>query len=431
MLKALDAEGQPQAHASSISVAGTNGKGGTAAFLSAILHAHDRRPGLYTSPHIVDLRERFRVNGRPLPTDQIKPVAERVLETYGESGSGDVRLTFFELTTLMAALLLRDAGTDVDIYEVGLGGRLDAVNAIEPALSVITTLGLDHTEYLGDTIEKVATEKAGIFRPDAPAVIGCQNHPEALETLRSFEASEFRAYGEDFGVSAVEEEGEGATFWSDGGDLRIEGLTPQAPHPTRLANMATAIEAARVFLGDRWDPGRTRQGVARTVWPGRLDTRIIDAGRWGLDRDVELLIDAAHNPAAVDALFDWLNHPQQAPFDGAFASGLADKALDEMFEPLGHWDVPVWSCQLESHRAASSDVLKESLSRARLQGVAEGCAQGLRRACVELARTDSAHRPRLLVYGSIYLIGEVFEALGLGPDDLATETDAPRVEPAP
>jgi dihydrofolate synthase/folylpolyglutamate synthase len=431
MLKVLEAEGRPPAHASSIAVAGTNGKGGTAAFLSAILHAHHCRPGLYTSPHIVDLRERFRVDGRPLPTGEVQPVAERVLETYGESGSGDVRLTFFELTTVMAALLFRDASTDVDIYEVGLGGRLDAVNAIDGALSVVTTIGLDHTDYLGDTIEEVAAEKAGVFRPDAPAVIGRQDHPEALETLRSFDAREFRTYGEDFGVSAAEKSGQDATFWSDGGDLRIDGLTPRAPHPTRLGNMATAIEASRIFLGDRWDPERTRHGVARTVWPGRLDTRIIEAGQWGLDRDVELLIDAAHNPAAVDALFDWLNSPQQPPFDGAFVSGLADKALGEMFAPLGDWDVPVWSCQLESHRAAGPDVLKESIPPARLQGIADGCAAGLREACTELACTENARRPRLLVYGSIYLIGEVFQALGIGPDDLATETDDPRVEPAP
>jgi len=440
--RALEDEGHPEARSPNITLAGTNGKGGTAAFLSAILHAHGRRPGLYTSPHIVDLRERFRVGGRPLDVDTVEPVATRVLETYGESGSGSVRLTFFELTTLMAALLFRDADTDVDIFEVGLGGRLDAVNGLEPDVSVVTTIGLDHTEYLGDTIEEVAAEKAGIFRPDVPAVVGQQTHPEALDVLQESGPSNMRIFGRDFGIShttsTAEREADrtaedaSATYWTDAGQLRLDDLHPAGPHPTRLANMATALEASRVFLGDDWNPEDARRGVHRTVWPGRLDTRIIPSGQWGLDREVELLIDAAHNPAAVDALFDWLNDGPTPAFDGAFVSGLEDKALDEMFAPLRDWDGPIWSCQIDSPRAADATHLRSVLPKGRLRGVANSCAEGLEEMCRRVAQeTEAGRRPRVLVYGSIYLIGEVFEALGIGPDDLATETDDRRVEPAP
>lgn len=176
----LDAHyGHPHRAFPSIHVAGTNGKGSTSHSLAAILQAAGYRVGLFTSPHLLDFSERIRVNGQPIDQDYVVRFTEGARAQITE-----LRPSFFELTTLMAFCYFRDQQVDYAIIEVGMGGRLDSTNIISPILSIITGISLDHTQYLGDTLAKIAYEKAGIIKPQTPVIIGRAEEPEVLETFR-------------------------------------------------------------------------------------------------------------------------------------------------------------------------------------------------------------------------------------------------------
>lgn len=414
MRRALAKEAHPQREAPCLVIAGTNGKGGTAAFLGSILQAHGLRVGLYTSPHILDCRERFRVDGQPLPAAAVLREGSRILAEYGEGGPEDPRLTFFELTTLMALCLFRDSDLDVYVLEVGLGGRLDAVNAVEPAVSVITTIGLDHGEYLGDTLPEVAAEKAGILREGVPAVVGAQRHSEVYEVLEARGAHPLYRWGRDFELTS---DGRGVRL----GERVVDGLEPLEPHRTRLLNMATALQASAAHLEGAFGEDAARRGVRHTRWPGRMDRRVVPATLFGTDRPIPLLLDGAHNPQAADALFA---HLQEASIDpgAVVVSGLADKALEGLFAPLDRPPhSPVFPAVLDAKRAADAATITEALPVPPRQPPAP-TTEALGAACRHL---DAAHPtgqplPPLLVYGSIYLIGECFETLDFGVEDLST-----------
>ena len=399
MRRALAEQGHPQDAAQAALVAGTNGKGGTCVFLAGILQGHGRRVGLYTSPHLIDLTERFRVDGVPLPQGVVEATGNRVLEEYGESVADDAkRLTYFELTTLMATLLFRDAGVDVAVYEVGLGGRLDAVNALEPDVSVITNVDRDHTEYLGETLAEIAGEKCGILRAGVPAVVGHQTHAEALEAIEARLPEQASVSGRDF-------------EWDDEstGELRTALAGPFADPGsvarTRLYNASAALEAARRLLGGEFDRRRALDGLASSRWPGRLDWRDVDG--------VAVLFDSAHNPGAAEALHAQIRE-WGSEFVAVVCGGMADKELEEMFARLAGGP-SVWGATLQSERSASAERLREAIPEDVLVEVAE----------VGEALDRALHRGReeggsVLLYGSSYLVGEAFEHLGLSADSLVT-----------
>ncbi|MBA2662965.1 MAG: bifunctional folylpolyglutamate synthase/dihydrofolate synthase [Bradymonadaceae bacterium] len=392
--QALAREGSPQRAHKAILIAGTNGKGSTAAFLAAILQAHGLRVGLYTSPHLIDLRERFRVDGRLLPQEIVERVGRDVLDRFADPLTSSPLLTFFELTTLMAARLFAEQEVDVAVYEVGLGGRLDAVNAIEPCLSVITSIDFDHQRYLGDTIGAIATEKCGIFRADVPAVVGHQEHDEALRTILALAPPNTRLFGRDF--------------------PETESIIEQGSRSKVMErNALIATEAARCHLGEAFDQGIAQVGLARARWPGRMDerpgSRISARGR-----PVTYLLDAAHNPAGVSALFEHLDMAGIAA--GAIVVGaMADKALEAMFSRLGERGVAIFGVTIENARAATAEQLGAAIGSQLWRG-AGSCAWALEAATHESAASG---RP-VLVFGSIYLLGECLTWLGVEPDDLVS-----------
>lgn len=397
MREALAAEGHPERSSRAVLVAGTNGKGGTAAFIAGILQAHGHRTGLYTSPHLIDLRERFRVDGRPLDIDRVLPVGRDLLERFGEETSEGPRLTFFELTTLMAARLFDQCGVDVAVYEVGLGGRLDAVNAIEPDLSVITNVERDHTEYLGDEIADIAREKCGILRQDVPAVVGHQRHVEALEAIESaVDASERRIYGRDFDLERVV-------------DAFVESAVPE----TTLLNASAAYEATQLLIGTQFSEVTALEGLSRTRWPGRFDRRTVASDTFGTERSVEILFDSAHNPSAVEILFEQLGD-WRSRISAVVCGGMADKELAEMFGHL-RGGPPVWGAVMESDRSASPEELAEAIPSDCLtttSSTRESLSQAVREAAEEGGE--------VLVFGSTYLVGECFDVLGIAPETLVT-----------
>lgn len=292
----LERVGHPERHLPPVvHVAGTNGKGSLIAYLRAILEAGGYRCHVYTSPHLVRFHERIVVAGQEISDEALREVLMRVLDA-----AQDFPLTFFESTTVAAFLAFAEAPADVVLLETGLGGRLDATNLVsEPALTAITPISFDHTEFLGDTLAKIAYEKAGIMKPGVPCVLGPQE-PEALAVLEG-KAVELHApamiYGRDFRL-------EGNGYFSDG--LHLAGLAPSLPGQFQLRNAATAvacIEALRPLFP--LEDAQILQGIAHAVWPARLQkleggalNAIVGIGRM-------LWLDGGHNPSAGEAVAAW------------------------------------------------------------------------------------------------------------------------------
>lgn len=286
----LAALGAPAERYSSVLVAGTNGKGSVAHTLAAALVAPDRTVGLYTSPHLQRVGERVVVDGRETDADRLEATVAALRPTAERLGN-----TFFEVMTAAALVSFADAAVDVAVLEVGLGGRLDATNVVTPVLSVITSVGLDHTAVLGDDLAQIAFEKAGIMRPGVPVVSGV-TEPAAATVVAA------RAAG--LGAPLLEY---GAGFWGEVSGIGWDGSEFVWRHPGatqdgawvrtplvgrhQVANVAVALEAA-VALGV--EPGRAVAAVAAAGWPGRLESFWCEGRR--------VVLDGAHNPAGARAL---------------------------------------------------------------------------------------------------------------------------------
>jgi dihydrofolate synthase/folylpolyglutamate synthase len=291
--------GMPQTRYRTLHIAGTNGKGSTAAMAAAVLQAAGYRVGLYTSPHLVEFRERIRVNGEMIAESQVAQLTEQ-LQTLCEP---DLSPTFFEYTTAMAFQHFADSVVDVAVLEVGLGGRFDATNVVMPMACAVTTISLDHQEYLGTTLSSIAFEKAGIIKPGVPVVLG-RLEDDAWRTIeqvaRERQAPVFRL-NEDFRT-----EGEGPQQFSYRGlGMQYDGLTCALEGRHQLDNAACAL----ALLG-----AAAPQGIAVTAeavsaalrgvnWAGRLEV---------VDRRPTILLDGAHNPAAATALADYLTRSDRS-----------------------------------------------------------------------------------------------------------------------
>lgn len=301
-LALLRAVGNPEEIVPTIHVGGTNGKGSVSTLIAAALEAHGLRVGLYTSPHLVSFRERIRVNGVPISEDAVAAWTEHLRPTIEATNA-----TFFEVTTAIALADFAARAVDIAVIEVGLGGRLDSTNVITPLVSVITHIALDHQRYLGDTVELIAAEKAGIAKPGVPFVIGERKAHLAAVLDRAGRANvgvgQFRSVQVPYGEE-----------WS--GPLGLRG-----PHQRRNAAVSAAVLSV-LPAALRPSAGETAEAFAHARLAGRLDRR----GRW--------LFDVAHNPNGMAALVAAL---QETPPPGpvhALVSILGDKAWPEMLVAL-------------------------------------------------------------------------------------------------
>ena len=283
--------GDPHRLFRAIHVGGTNGKGSTAAMVASVLGRQGYRVGLYTSPHLIDFTERIQVNGRVIPSDRVWAMTEKVRQASDACLSEPP--TFFEATTALAFAHFADAAVDCAVIEVGLGGRFDATNVLTPLVSVITTIGLDHQEYLGTTPEAIAFEKAGIIKPGVPVVAG-RLSPETLSVIRG-EAAEREAFcltlGEDFDACGEAPE----RFSYDGLRRRYGGLSCPLPGRHQLDNAACALAALELAEARGLAVGEeaVREGLRAVRWPGRLEL---------VSRKPDVWLDGAHNPQAAEAL---------------------------------------------------------------------------------------------------------------------------------
>ena len=284
----LDLLGNPHRHFASFHVAGTNGKGSTVATIDALLRRPGRKVGRYTSPHLVDFRERIVVDGEAMPDDAVAEFLDARMADVERTGA-----TFFEATTAMAFDWFRRAGVDVAVIETGLGGRLDATNVIDPLVAAVTSIGIDHTEFLGTTIEEIAAEKAGIFKPGVPAVIG-EAAPAIRRLLAGFAreraASPIMVATESWVVSEVDVSPAGTSFTLRLGDDERRYTTSLVGAHQAL-NAATAL-AAVAAAGLSWMPSSAAisESLAKVWLPGRFH------------RHGRFIFDVAHNPDGAATL---------------------------------------------------------------------------------------------------------------------------------
>lgn len=331
MARLLAALGEPQSALRAVLVAGTNGKGSTAAFLTGVIEAAGRSTGLYTSPHLEEVEERLRLRGPAIGSEVLAAALARVLAT-SRAELGDPP-TYFEAMTAAAFLCLAEAGVDVSVLEVGLGGRLDATNTCHPALSLVSGIGLDHVRELGNAVDRIAREKAGIFRAGVPALARAED-PAALAAL----AAEAARLGAPF--EAVDRTVRWTPAAGGGDPLRGErGVleTPEGRYELRLGllgahqvgNAALAVRAAETLCRDRgWALPReaVSEALGRCRWPGRLELVELPGGP-------RVLLDAAHNPQGTAALARFLaavEGPKRLLF-----GVLDDKDGDAMLAALG------------------------------------------------------------------------------------------------
>lgn len=289
------AAGSPERELKFIHVAGSNGKGSVCAMIESGLRTAGFRTGFYSSPHLVSPCERFRINGRPVTEDELCSVQDAVLPAVAELERNGMKATYFEVTTLVAALLFARAKCDYVIWEVGMGGRLDATNIVTPLVSAITGISMEHAQYLGNTIRKIAGEKAGIIKPGVP--VFCSScTPIPARNVIGFRAAElgapFRIPPEPSAPSCVRLIAEGRaveqhfTFDDVPLSLRLAG-----PHQRRNAALAFSVLRYLADLGG-FDFAAAIEGLRRTVWQGRFD----------LYPEFGLVLDGAHNPEGIGVL---------------------------------------------------------------------------------------------------------------------------------
>jgi dihydrofolate synthase / folylpolyglutamate synthase len=381
-----------------VTVAGTNGKGSTAATLAALLQSCGQHVGLFTSPHLVRYNERVQVDGTPVSDAALTAAFERI-----EAARGAVTLTFFEYNTLAALEVFRHAALGAMVLEVGLGGRLDAVNIIDADVAVLCSIGIDHREWLGSTLEQIGAEKAGIFRHGQNVVLGSPDMPASVwRVVRELECRVWTAEREF--SWRIHGDGSGPDPW----DYRCEPCTLKGlPAPTlagavQYRNSSSALTALQLLgLAAACDHGRIAHGLTRVALPGRFQV---------LPGEVEWILDVAHNAPAAEVLAGAL---AARPCEGksfAVVGMLSDKdvaAVAATLDPLiDHWLLAGIDDEPRGLNAAAL--------RARLPPLRGGIelATDTAAACAR-ARALSAPRDRIIVFGSFYVVGPALQWLGL------------------
>ena len=373
-----------------IIVGGTNGKGSTCAYLEAILLAAGYKTGLYTSPHLLRYNERVRISGQVARDAELIAAFEKI-----DAARGDTSLTYFEFGTLGAMIQFIDAGVDVAILEVGLGGRLDAVNVFDADVAIITSVDLDHMEYLGDTREKIGFEKAGIYRTGRPAICADPVPPASLLEHARNMGADLRCVNREFFAQRE------AVRWTYRGPSLIWPALPlpSMAGPYQLGNAAgalAALEAVRVRLPV--SEAAIRQGLVAALAPGRFQR---------ISRAPDVILDVAHNPEAARALAATLREQPIAGRTLAVVGMLADKDADAVFSALAGEIDAWWTCTPDSPRARAAAALAAILVP-HASGAPISVQQDVRTALDE-ARNAAREGDRILVFGSFYTVAAVLD----------------------
>jgi len=413
--------GRPERRFASVLIAGTNGKGSTAATLASILRVAGYRTALYSSPHLMRINERIQVNGEMISDPEFGAIhdrVERVAQQLLLSGKLPWHPSFFEMLTAMAFEYFASVGVEIAILEVGMGGRLDATNVVDPAISVIADISLDHQKYLGDTIAEIAREKVGIIRKHGVAVTLPQ-HPQANDVIGNAIVKNYAR-----GVSAaryVPPVSPGAAAYLGGRTVPVSGLSRypltvmgeeieiNSPLAGRhqLRNIALAIATAEELrqFGFKVTAKQVEQGIRETNWPGRFQVLPPSAAT----HQREMVLDVAHNPAGAWALRSALSENFPGRELTLVFAAMRDKALQEMADILFPIAEHVVLTQVNNPRRATTGELRQAASHT-------GAVMHEKPTVpAALARAREVGQPEglIVVSGSIFLVGEAMQAMGL------------------
>jgi dihydrofolate synthase/folylpolyglutamate synthase len=417
MLESLE---HPERRFASVLIAGTNGKGSTAATLSSILRAGGYKTGLYSSPHLVRINERIQMNGEQISNAEFGAIHDRVEQTAQhllQAGKLPWHPSFFEMLTVMAFEYFASVGVEIAVLEVGMGGRLDATNVVDPVVSVIADISLDHQNYLGNTITEIAREKAGIIRKHG-VVVTLPQHPEANDVIGHAILN-----NDSVGVSAVPY----VPPVSPGAAAYLAGQVVAAPGRSRypltvmgeeilvdsplvgrhqFRNVALAIATAEQLgqFGFKTTPKQIEQGIRDTHWPGRF--QVIPAAA---AHQHEIVLDVAHNPAGAWALRSALSENFAEREVTLVFAAMRDKAIQEMADVLFPIAGQVVLTHVNNPRAATPPELLQAASRTGAKIYTEDNVAAALGKAEELSKPDGV----VVVTGSIFLVGEVMAAIGI------------------
>ncbi len=402
----LELMGNPHRQFRSIHVAGTNGKGSTSLFIASMLRTAGYRVGLYTSPHLISFTERIRIDAVPVTEDRVVELAQRVRDRsrgvrFGAEGE-PASPTFFEVTTAMAFTCFAEEKVDIAVIEVGMGGRLDSTNVITPLVSVITNIDVEHTEFLGGSLEQIAAEKAGIIKPGIPVVTGAVQ-PEAVRVIASRSAelnAPLHRLPDDFGPERLVR-GREQTFDYRGIRTSCQGLRITMTGRHQVDNACLAVAAAECLhdTGVPVSEPAVRAGLEQAIWEGRLE-------RVALRPDIYL--DGAHNPAAARVLAAALREMRAHYRSLILVVGiLADKDYQGILTELLPLADQVVVTRPHYARALGASRLGELVKQLHgpcpvTEGVGEAIAEARRRASAE---------DLIVITGSLYVVGDARAAI--------------------
>jgi len=375
-----------------LTVAGTNGKGSTCAILEAILLAAGYKIGLYTSPHLLRYNERVRIGGAPVSDARLCEAFDAV-----ERARGEVALTYFEFGTLAAWEIFTSRQLDAVILEVGLGGRLDAVNAFDADCALLISVDLDHMDYLGDTRERIGSEKAGIFRGGRPAIVADRDPPRSVLDRAGDVGADLRLMGRDFGFLR---QGSQWTYWGPNG--RRSGLALPALRGERQLDNASAALAALDALRERLPVAMqdVREGLALVELPARFQV---------LPGRPAVVLDVAHNPQAASVLADNLGTMGFYPETHAVLGMLKDKDIEGVCRALKDTFATWFVTNLSVQRGATAETLVDALRAAGASGEVRSFPNP--REAYAAARDRSDENDRIVVFGSFHTVAEVVQGI--------------------
>jgi dihydrofolate synthase/folylpolyglutamate synthase len=369
-----------------ITVAGTNGKGSCIATLEAIYKAQGYCVGAYTSPHILNYNERIKINGKPVSDNLICEAFAKI-----DTARGDTSLSYFEFGTLAALEIFAQAKVDVQLLEVGLGGRLDAVNIIDPDVAIISSIGIDHVDWLGETREAIGWEKTGIFRTAIPAVVGDANPPASLAHSAEEKNTPMYCIGRDFDYQKQQ------TGWDWLSDNRCIHL----PHPVLKGEHqyrnAAAVIFAIISLAQRLPVSETamQQGLTNVQLSGRFQL---------IEGEIPVLLDVGHNPEAVKTLVDYLGSTFPEKRIHAIFAMMKDKDIASVLEIMNPVVYDWFVAPLNNPRAATEAMMQKIFSQSSVARVSFGFSDFAK--AYQMAKSQSQQGDLLLVFGSFLLVSD-------------------------
>ncbi len=373
-----------------VQIIGTNGKGSTASYLERLAGIHGLKTGIFTSPHLVSVKERVLVNGEKLSDQAWLKAANGV-----DGSCGDLELTYFEFLTMAAVLMFRDAGVDLGIMEAGLGGRYDATTTLEAGLQVYTCIDMDHTSILGETIKEIARDKAMAVHVDSTVVLARQNYPQAAETVESAVSG---AGGSLYRVRDFFVQKDAGTLFTGEPEFFVGADVPGLWGNYQLQNAETALLAWRIFsrsFGLEMDPGKCLHALQDTFLPGRMHV---------VSKNPLLILDGAHNPGALARVHSFFSDLGIRPGHIVFTC-LSDKEIEPMLQMLGRFHparVLVPDMGFGPRSVDRQNLIRLMGDGAKPLDDLEGFLRGL-----------APGGDPVLVCGSLYLLGHVY---GLFPE---------------